>query len=165
MSNNATKDAPSQEPRINEKKWSRELLAGGWTAIPNIIVERQRVLGLDAIDINILMHLACYWWTADNKPHPAKGTIAEAMNIHPRTVQRRIAEMEKGGLIRREERRIQGKGSKGSSTNIYHFDGLIKAAVPYAAEKVQEIEARNAARKARASRKGRPQLRLVKEEE
>ncbi len=162
MGKNATKETPSQGLRVNETKWTKELMAGGWTVIPNIIVERQSVLGLDAIDINILMHLACYWWTPDNKPHPAKSTIAKAMEVHPRTVQRRIAQMEKSGFIRREERRVRGKGS---NTNLYHFDGLINAATPYAAEKVQEIAERNAERKARAARKGKPRLRLVKDDE
>jgi len=162
MGKNATKETPSQGLRVNERKWTKELMAGGWTVIPNIIVERQRVLGLDAIDINILMHLACYWWTPDNKPHPAKSTIAGAMHVHPRTVQRRIAEMGKSGFIRREERRVPGKGS---NTNVYHFDGLINAAIPYAAEKVQEIAEREAQRKARAARKGKARLRLVKDDE
>jgi predicted transcriptional regulator len=162
MSEKVKQKTPSQELRVNDKKWTKELMAGGWTVIPNIIVERQRVLGLDAIDINILMHLACYWWTLDNKPHPAKSTIAKAMNVHPRTVQRRIAEMEKSGFIRREQRRVPGKGS---NTNLYHFDGLINAAVPYAIEKVHEIAVRNAERKARAGRKGKPRLHLVKDDE
>jgi len=54
------------------------------------------------------------------------------MGITPRTVQRRIAAMERDGLIRREERRISKQGSK---TNLYHFDGLIEAAKNFALEK------------------------------
>jgi DNA-binding transcriptional regulator YhcF (GntR family) len=163
MSNKATAQRQSSTTtlRVNEAKWSKALMAGGWTVMPNVIIERQKVLGLDAVDINILMHLALYWWTPENKPHPSKNTIAAAVGVHPRTVQRRIAEMEKHGLIRREERRIRGQGSK---TNLYHFDGLIKEATPYAAEKVQEAAKRAAERKATAARKGRPRLRLVKDE-
>jgi predicted transcriptional regulator len=153
-----TQSPPPQVGRVNEKKWTKILMDAGWTVIPNIIVERQRTLGLDAVDINILLHLALYWWSRDNKPHPAKTRIAKAMDVHPRTVQRRIAEMEKHGLIQREERRVPGKGSK---TNLYSFDGLIKEATPYAAEKAREIAQREAEHKARAGRKGRPQLRLV----
>src|SRR5271169_4223789 len=98
--------ASSQVLRVNEQKWTKELMAAGWTVVSNIIVERQQVLGLDAVDINILMHLALYWWTRDNKTHSAKTTIARAMHIHLRTVQRGIAAMESHGPIRREERRI-----------------------------------------------------------
>ena len=143
--------AAAQELRINERKWSKTLMDAGWTAIPTVIIERQQALGLDAVDVNILLHLASYWWTHDNKPHPSKNTIAAAIGIHPRTVQRRIAAMEHDGLIHREERRIPGKGSK---TNRYHFDGLIKAARPYAREKIQEKEQREAEDKSRVPQEG-----------
>jgi predicted transcriptional regulator len=148
--------------RVNEQKWSKLLMQAGWTVIPNIVIERQRTLGLDSLDVNILLHLASYWWTAPGKPHPAKRTISEAIGVDPRTVQRHIARLEAGGLIRREQRRIPGVGSK---TNIYHFDGLIEAAKPYAQEKLEEIAEREVHRKQRAARKGKPKLKLVKREE
>ncbi len=81
------------------------------------------------------------------------------MNVNPRTVQRRIAALQNAGLIWREERRIPGQGSK---TNRYHFDGLIKAARPYAQEKVRERARREAEDKDRVRRRGRPKLRVVK---
>ena len=99
----AARTETAKDLKVNERKWSKPLMDAGWTAIPSVIIERQRALGLDALDINILLHLATYWWTHDNKPHPAKGTIAEAMNVKPRTVQRRIAALENAGLIWREE--------------------------------------------------------------
>ena len=94
----------AKELRVNEQKWSKTLMDAGWTAFPSVIIERQKALGLDAMDLNILLHLASHWWTRDNKPHPSKKTIAAAMDVTPRTVQRRIATMQKDGLIRREER-------------------------------------------------------------
>ena len=128
----AAKQAKAEkELRVNERKWSKTLMDAGWTAFPSVIIERQKALGLDAMDMNIILYLASYWWTKDNKPHPSKKTIAEALGVTPRTVQRRIAEMEKAKFIRREERRIPGKGSR---TNWYHFDGLINEALPYAKE-------------------------------
>ncbi|HWA93873.1 MAG TPA: helix-turn-helix domain-containing protein [Terracidiphilus sp.] len=144
---------------VNEKKWSKVLMSAGWTAIPSVIIERQKALGLDALDFNIIMHLASYWWTHDNKPHPSKRTIAEAVGVLPRTVQRRIADLERTGLIKREERRVRGKGSL---SNRYHFDGLIKAAQPFAKEKLEEIEERRETKKSTVARKGRAKLRLVK---
>ena len=144
--------------KANEKKWGKTLMKAGWTAIPNIIFERQQALGLDAMDINILLHLSSYWWEAENKPHPSVSTIASAIGVDRRTVQRRIAAMQRDGLIRREERRIKGKGSR---TNIYHFDGLIEAAKPFAQEKNQEIARRQKEDSARVTRKGRGQLKVV----
>ena len=117
------------------------------------------MLGLDAIDINIILHIASYWWTQETKPHPSKKTIATAMGIEPRTVQRRIARLEADNLIRREQRRSVGNVSK---TNIYHLDGLIAAAKPYALEKIQEREAKAVEKAARAARKGKPKLTVVR---
>lgn len=156
MSSTAPKTEASDK-KTNEKKWTKLAMDAGWTAFPSVILERQKALGLDAIDVNIIMHLAMYWWTEDNKPHPSKGTIAIAMGIDPRTVQRRIAKMEAHGLIRREQRRIAKTGSK---TNLYHLDGLIAAIQPFAQEKVEEIAKKTKERDDRAKRK-RPKLQLV----
>lgn len=153
-----TKAADATSLRTNEKKWSKLLMDAGWTAFPSVIIENQKQLGLTPIDVCILLNLASRWWTADGKPYPAKGTIAKAINIDPRTVQRRIAAMEKAGFLKREERR----GPTGSKTNIYHFDGLIEAAKPFAKEKLKDIEERIAIKKARSARKGAPILKVVK---
>lgn len=143
-----------KQVRINEEKWTKPLMEAGWTAVPTVLIERMTALGLQPLDLVILLHLASYWWTADNKPHPSKKTIAAAIGVDPRTVQRRIAEMEKDGLIRREEQRISGRGSK---PNLYHFDGLITAATPYAKEKLEERKRRMEENEARVRRK-RPKL-------
>ena len=42
-----------QALKQNEKKWTPTLMKAGWSAIPNIIIEKQRALGLDALDVNI----------------------------------------------------------------------------------------------------------------
>lgn len=163
MSNSVKKkDEAAQALRMNERKWTKPLMDAGWTAIPAVIIERQAALGLDALDVNILLHLANHWWTVDNKPHPSKATIAAAIGVDPRTVQRRIAQMERAGFIRREERRIPGKGSK---TNRYHFDGLIAEARPYADEKLAERQRREREDRTRPGRKGRPQLTVVSSSE
>ena len=151
----------AEKLHVNEKKWTPTLMKAGFTVLPNVIFERQQALGLDSLDINILLHIASYWWSEGSKAHPSKVTIAKAIGIEPRSVQRRIAAMERDGLIRREERRIAKNGSK---TNIYHFDGLIKEATPYAQEKLEEMAEKAALREARAKRKGKPKLSLVKKE-
>ena len=121
-------------------RWvSFQLAPTGWTLVPNTLIERQRKLGLDPLDFNILLHLMSYWWEPDNAPRPSKKRIAEAVKRHPRTVQRRIEALEKQGLLRREARKGPGKGTQ---TNRYHFDGLIKAATPLAEETLAERKAK-----------------------
>jgi hypothetical protein len=160
MADTTTKKAEAEGLQVNEKKWTPTLMKAGWTVLPNVLFERQQALGLDPLDINIILHIASYWWSESGKPHPSKVTIAKAIGVTPRSVQRRIAALETAKLIRREERRISLKGSK---TNIYHLDGLIEAAKPYALEKIAEQQQKAAIRAARAHRKGKPKLKLVKD--
>ncbi len=53
------------------------------------------------------------------------------MGVKPRTIQRRIAALEKVGYVRREKRR--GPDGSGRS-NIYHLAGLVAHATPFAEE-------------------------------
>lgn len=144
--------------RRNEEKWGTTLIAAGWTVLPSVILERQRALALDAVDINILMHLARYWWFKDRPPFPSKRTIAECMNIDVSTVRRHIQRLEADGLIRRTPR-FEGGGG-GQLSNSYHFDGLIAAAEPFAREEVDTQRTRRQEDAEKRTRK-RPKLRLV----
>ncbi len=147
----------SADLRTNERKWTKTLMAAGWTALPSVIIENQRQLGLSPLDLNIVLYLASKWWTLEGKPYPSKGTMAKAMGVHPRTIQKHIAGLEGAGFIFREERRTE----KGSKTNIYHLDGLIEAAKPFAQEKLAEIQAKAEAAQKRQNRRGAPKLQLV----
>ncbi|MBD9560584.1 helix-turn-helix domain-containing protein [Ensifer sp. ENS03] len=143
-----------QALKQNEKKWTPTLMKAGWSAIPNIIIEKQRALGLDALDINILLHLIQYWWLEENVPHPSVGTIAEALGVTPRTIQKRITAMQAAKLITREERR---HSKFGSQTNLYRFDGLIAACKPHAEEKIAAAKKKAEEEKERVKRK-KPKL-------
>lgn len=159
----ASKKQPSAnvELRTNEKKWSKPLMDAGWTALPSVIIENQRQLQLSPLDLNIILYLASKWWTAEGKPFPSKTTMAKAMDVHPRTIQKHIAALEGANYIRREERRTE----TGSKTNIYHLEGLIKAAKPFALEKLAEKKDKAELAKRRQNRAGAPKLRLVKNED
>ena len=139
---------------VNEKKWTKPLMDSGWSVLPNIIIEKQAALGLDPMDMNIILHLVQYWWVADNPPHPSVATIAEAISVTPRTIQKRITAMTELGLMERKERRHTRRGS---DTNLYSFDGLIKAVAPFAEEKLAKKAEAQAAEKARIKSK-KPKL-------
>ena len=117
--------------RTNDQKWSPLLMDSGWMALPNVLVENQRALGLDAVDLNILLHLIRHWWQPDNLPHPSKRTIAECMSIDQSTVRRHLAKMERAGLITRVARYDKTLGQK---TNAYEFSGLIERCRAFAVE-------------------------------
>lgn len=133
-SGGAPAHAPSRKRRAEKFKiegiWGKELIDGlGFTALPWIVLERQSDLGLDAVDITILLHLASFWRTRDNPPWPSKGTLAARMSVTPRTIQRHTAKLEaKGYLARVEKKRPHG----GTQSNTYDLRGLIEAARPFA---------------------------------
>src|SRR5260221_14701929 len=85
--------------RANEEKWGEPFVDAGWTLIPSTILERQRALELDPVDLNILLQLARHWWQAGNPPRPAIKTIAECIGKSVSTVQRRLKKLERDGLI------------------------------------------------------------------
>jgi predicted transcriptional regulator len=153
----AVKKADVETLRKNEAKWSKPLMLAGWNAIPSIIIEKQEALGLDAIDMNIIVHLSSYWWTADNLPHPSVEKIAKAVGIKPRTVQKRVKALQELGLLSRHERR---NTKRGSDTNLYSFEGLIRAVLPFAEEKLAHIAERRKQEQERLSRK-KPILHVV----
>lgn len=142
----------------NEKKWGVELLKAGWTMLPNTIFMRQRALGLDSLDINILLILLSHWWHAENLPFPSKKTIADAIGCDASTVRRRIQAMEAAGFIKRIERRHDNDRS---NTNQYDFTGLVNEATKLAKEELAAREEQRASKASRIKRKGKPLLKVV----
>ena len=69
MAKQTTQKANVEQLRVNEKKWTKPLMDAGWSVLPNIIIEKQAALGLDPLDMNIILHLVQYWWVAANLPH------------------------------------------------------------------------------------------------
>ena len=143
-------EADVEKLKTNERKWSKPLMAAGWNAIPNVIIEKQEALGLDPLDMNIILHLTHYWWHPDNLPHPSVETIAKAIGVKPRTIQKRVKALGELGLLERQERRHT---KNGSTTNLYSFKGLIEACRPFAEEKIKEIKAAKETRAKRLARK------------
>jgi hypothetical protein len=156
MTTTAKPKVASTERKI-EQRWGTPLTKAGWTAIPNVIFQRQKALGLTPLDITILLQLAAYWWEPDDLPRPSKKTVADTIGVHPRTVQKRIAAMETAKFIQRIPQKSKAKGN---NPNLYDFSGLIAAAIPFAQEELQEIEHRTHAKAAKLARK-KPKLAAV----
>lgn len=70
----------------------------------------------------LVLHLADFWWEANRKPWPSKGTLAKRVGLSPRHVQRQMAELEAMGYVRRIERRHV---LKGKLSNQYDLSGLV----------------------------------------
>lgn len=157
MPNSAAAQQRQEGFRRNEQKWTPTLLDAGWSMIPNVILERQAALQLDATDMNILLHLVRHWWFAEQLPFPSKRTIAECMGITADTVRRRIKKMEAAGYIKRIKR---SDPRHGQQTNYHDLAGLIRECLPFAEEAIQTRQARREEDAERRKRK-RAKLRVV----
>lgn len=142
----AAKAAPPVKASANVAKWGKTNMDAGWVCIPNILVRRQRTLGLDAVDINILLHLLTYWWEDENHPHPSRATLASAMDLSVSTIQRHIRGMERAGFIKRT---IRPRAKDRNETNLYDLTPLRGLLEPHS--KV-ELDERNASREGRRTR-------------
>ncbi len=157
--NTKPKNESRAQARRNEEKWSKPLMDAGWTVIPSVIIQRQSALGLEPVDLNLLMHLASRWWTADNCPHPSLKTLAQSMSVSVSTVQRSLKRMKDAGFIEVRHRRRSDDGGQTSSS--YHFDGLIKKVTPFAEEALEERAKRKEEDQERSARKRPRSLRIV----
>ena len=135
----------------NEKKWGKTLMAAGWTCVPSTIILRQRALGLDSIDMNLILIIAAHWWTANKLAFPSKKLFAETLGIDVSTVRKRLARLEATGMVKRILRPHAGKRHE---TSLYQLDGLIKGATPFAEEELHVRAEKAASGTRRAARKG-----------
>lgn len=131
-------------------KWSKPLADSGWTSFPNVIFERQQALQLKPLDINILLHLAGNWWNPGSNPYRTKKSLGLAIGVHPRTIQKRIEEMERWGYLKRIYRKA---GVGDNLPNEYDLSGLIEKVKPFAQEKLAERAKREADKTAAITRK------------
>lgn len=146
---NQAQEAAKKAKQI-EKRWTKPLADVGWTAIPNIILEKQSVLGLKPTDVNVTLQILKHWWEAGSHPYPSVGTIAKAIGVQPRTVQRSVERMEALGLLQREARYYSQGGQK---SNGYNFQGLIDKSTPFAEEALKQRADKQKAEQARRRRR------------
>jgi DNA-binding transcriptional regulator YhcF (GntR family) len=144
---------------VLDRRWGKAAIKYGYTVVPSILLDKQAALGLDALDLAILIHIVKFWWDPEKAPYPRKATLAAALRVAPRTIQRRIAALEKVGLISRKTRRGEHGGN---SSNEYHLDGVVAALKPHAEEGLKEREKQRAERE--ATRRRRRTLKLRSKE-
>ena len=105
------------------ERWSEEVLEPGFTVIPSVILRAQARLGINAIELAVLLHLIDHWWEDDTKPLPSKKRLAARLGVSDKTVQRAAKRLDEGGLIRREKR---SRGSGSATSNCYDLSPLVE---------------------------------------
>ncbi len=98
-----------------------EAMDGGFQVVPDVLLKYQKRLGLQPLDLGIVLNIMMHWWTADEKPFPRMKMIADRMGVSPRTVERRVKSMEKAGLLRRLPSEKRG----GLTIRRFDLDGLV----------------------------------------
>lgn len=129
MSNSAKSDTVVAFPKTEAKKpssieaiWGKAVLSHGYVAVPSILVRAQSRLGINTTQMNIIITLLEYWVSPARKPFPTKRELANRIGRDEKTIQTNIRELEKAGLIRREQRKTKAGDW---NSNVYHLDGLI----------------------------------------
>ena len=98
-------------------------MAQGFVAVPGLLLQAQRDLGITALQLAVLVQILGFWWINDRHPFPSKATIAWRLKISERHVQRQIAGLEQAGLIKRIDRR---DAHHAKATNAYDLSGLVR---------------------------------------
>lgn len=136
-----TKEVSNLKPQTKQlsKRWGASVINEGWTAIPNILIERQQALQLKPTEMNIILVLLKYWWEKGKSPYPSKKTIGDLINRDTSTVRRSLKRLEELGLVKRESRYYE-KG--GQTSNEYDLSGLVDRLKKEAKEQVKLKEKR-----------------------
>ncbi len=131
MTTSTSPESETKKPKVssNETIWGKPVMRLGYAAIPSILLQAQRRLGLSNTQAMICIHLLDYWHYADRRPFPSKRELAQRMGVTDKTIQTNVREMEQAGLIKREYRKT---ASGDHNSNVYHLDGLVS--------KVQALE-------------------------
>ena len=103
-------------------KWGIAVDAG-FQAIPNVLIRAQKQLGLDSVDVVILLNLNLHWWEKEALPFPAPSLIANRMGVSRRTVERRIVRLQKGGWLKRLP--ATGEGAR-PRVRKYDLSGMVQ---------------------------------------
>lgn len=140
MGRKGIKGSESVEGSKLDKKWGHEAIKVGWVAIPSVLLERQNSLGLDALDLALIMHLVKHWWEPERYPYPGKRQICEALDINESTMRKRIKELEQKKLISRSPKYFPG--TKGIKANEYDLSGLVAAVKRVAKDELKDKKER-----------------------
>lgn len=116
-------------------------------------------MGLKPREAIVLILLMRYWYTADRPPFPSKRKLAKTLGVDERTIQRATGELEKLGLLQKQQRRLpQSGGPDRLGSNTYALGGLRKMLEPHAREANEERERHKTANEVIKERK-RPRKR------
>jgi len=81
-------------------KWGTAIDAG-FQIIPNVLFRGQSKLGLDSLDLVIILNITLHWWLPGDLPFPQPRVIANRTGVSIRTIERRLESLEERGFLKR----------------------------------------------------------------
>lgn len=105
-------------------KWGGAVSHGenGFQIVPNLLLRKQAVLGLNTTDLVVLLNITMHWWGPDDHPFPRPSAIARRMGVGVRTVERSITKLRNKELLDRLPR----QRSVGPSVRAFDLRGLVE---------------------------------------
>ncbi len=144
----------SKKASSTERIWGKAVYKHGYAGIPSILIQAQQRLGINSMQMNIIVQLLDYFYEPSRKPFPTKRELATRIGVTEKTIQINIRALEKAELIQREMR----KTAAGDwNSNIYHLDGLIAKVQALEPEFAEEKRKRKEAKAALETPVGRRQ--------
>src|SRR4051794_26117310 len=71
----------AKKPSSTERIWGKAVYGHGYAGIPSILIQAQRRLGINAMQMNIIIQLLDYWHEPSRKPFPTKRDLAKRMDV------------------------------------------------------------------------------------
>jgi DNA-binding MarR family transcriptional regulator len=81
-------------------KWGSAVDAG-FQIVPNVLLRGQAKLGLDPLDLVIILNITLHWWQPGDLPFPQPRVIANRTGVSIRTVERRLEALQERGFLER----------------------------------------------------------------
>jgi hypothetical protein len=102
-------------------KWG-DALSMGFAIVPSVLIRAQAKLGLDTVDLAVLLNVILHWWTPGEWPYPQPRVLAKRMAVSTRTVERRLESLEERGFLIRHP---PEKSSDGLARRRIDLSGLV----------------------------------------
>lgn len=134
---------PAGSSSVLNAKWGRDMMALGYTVVPDILLTHMGKMGLTPAELVMILQLLRYWWSPDQMPFPSKRKLAEAIGCSEKNVQKVIARLEKCHYLRRVQRRHAGDRSE---SNVYDMKPLLELFEPLVICETRERREKAAAR-------------------
>lgn len=138
----AAPEAP--EGKSFERRWTKRVLAPGFTLIPSALLRALVRLQIGPIELSVLLQMIDHWWENNDMPFPSKRRLAERIGVSEKTIQRAVTRLESEGLIRRSARHSHHGGQ---TSNLYDLTPLVEKLTPIAEDMTKAREEAKAARR------------------